>query len=192
MFGPAIRQSVGEFERRFEPNGEEYLFRARATTAPVRLSQPEMRDCVSSFRRGMKRIMIGIFLSIASLIVIPVLAFPARSTTNVELYGGTSAIVAVFLFALWRLWNSPARKFAHRAPAGLPLTKHEARARNLASIKWSNLVLVSIGVTIWLSLQIFDVDATSNQKLLWSLLAFVFFVLIAVQSFRKWRYQSKA
>lgn len=192
MFGPAIRQSVGEFERRFEPNGKEYLFKARATTAPVLLSQTEMRECVSKFRRGMRGLMIGVFASTVGLIVIPVLAFPDRSATDIELYGGTGTILAIFVLAWWRLWTSPARKFAHRAPAGLPLTKDEARARNLASIKWSNLVLVSIGVAIWLSLQLFDPQATFRQKLFWSLLALAFAVLIAVQSFRKWRYRSKA
>jgi hypothetical protein len=189
MFGSSIDQLTRSFEGRFEAVGDGYLFRPKPTAPPVRLSEGEMRDCVSDFRRGVWWVLGGVMVLTLALIIGSAYLFPSRNMRGIEGYGIIVIILAAFLAPWWRLWTLPERRFARRAPAGLGYTKAEVRVRTLLSVRWVNLGIGAVVIAALIGFELSDPRTTTQEKWFWSLIGLVMTALILVQSYRKWKHR---
>ena len=175
------------FAKRFEPNGEGYIYRPNLRAPGVLVTATERDRFVANFNRGFN---IATW-SIAGLCLVAVtIVFFATWPGRVPLYviflivGGC---VPVVVGANHWLWGAPNRALVGRTPVVEGRSKAEATKLAWQRLTWGRLGLSLLVVPILLLRVGNRNNLLVGWNRLWLVLAGAFLVLVAVQAFRKWR-----
>jgi len=194
MFGNAhFDRTYQLFADQFEENGDSFLYRKSMKGAPIRVSEAERDEFVTTFRRRVRytfwMVMPATFLLIGVLVIFG--PEPDSTSADIYLYCGLAAIMAPFVGAYLWAWYAPARELARRPPTGAAPTRDEVRRRMFSRMTYGQYVS-GVGACAFLLWKVsIKYDVLHGWGLLWPICAGTFVVGISVQTFRKWRYESK-
>lgn len=184
-----------QFADQFQPEGEDYLYRKYLKGAPVRVSAEERQRAIAAFEQRFKWLR-WLLLASAVAFLIPVgfvfVLFDGE-IPETGLYivtaAGLGLEIAVFAWAVMRLWNAPAKVFAMRSPVGRELTRDEVRRLGFARLSWGQLLggWAAFMLGIWALAA--RVDVIHGWGRLWLAAAAGLTLLVAGQAYRKWRYE---
>lgn len=192
MFG---YERAGEpFAGRFEPDGNNWLFRSSLTSPPIRVSTQERDEAIRDFKRHyywlLGLVVGGIFAAIAVLVIVDVSV--GRETRDWEMWAVLVPSIGVFFFAWFWVWRAPDRQFARRAPMGAAMEKVDARRVALGRLSYSQLAFAA-AVPWWLAVNdLTDPSASGLKRWGWATFAAILTVVALVQAFRKWRLGSRS
>lgn len=188
LFRSAIGQARTGFEARFEPLGEDWLFRARPTSVPVRVSSEERTAATKRYLRGIRWLSWGMLVGIfAACTLFVLLVDEASPDAGLGIYGTVALVVGAYCFGWWRLWTVPERSFSRRAPAGVARGREEVRRRHFAQLGWVQL-LGSAGMLLLMAvLHILDAAPGSRERWFWIVAVGFGLAFVALQVWRKWR-----
>ncbi len=178
------------FVAQFEPDGQGFLYRRNRTGPAVRLNAEEHADFVSGFARSLRLAGWAVF-GTTVFVGLTAGVWSAWAGTDVRPWAplGVGVLLLAFaLIVLW-LWNAPARQLAYRVPTAPGLSRDERRRQALARINYGVLAmgLLAVPFMLWNASRAWDI--LHGWGRLWIVAGVALFVLIAVQAFRKWRYE---
>jgi hypothetical protein len=178
-----------EFAKRFEPNGEGYLFRNRLGAPGYAVTAAERDQFVAEF--DLRVTWSGRAFFVALLVLCLGGAWYAvenaiELTQWMILPVIIGAMIINVAISLW-FWGEPVRRLEGRAQVAEALPMATARREALRKLGWDRLGLC-VGVAVLVAWQGYTQDPTfSGWSRLWLLGAGVLLVVAAVQAFRKWR-----
>ena len=176
------------FRDRFEPTDGGYLFRAKATSAPVKISEAEYAAAVATFERQMNWLLWGgpilflvVFCGIAGMQI-----WQGNDPGQVEIYLPTVAFIIVLVIVWLRLWTAPNRAFERKPVAGITRSKGEARRLALVRLSWSQLASYA-GIALFGIWHFSEGFSEGRWNILWAVLAVGICLLFAYRAFTKWQ-----
>jgi hypothetical protein len=186
------------FAQQFEPDGDGWVYRRSRKGAAFRLTAYERNRFVREFsgsRRGSEWIL---YAGAGPLMVGMIVLAKYRPDISLSSMSSLVAILAA-LFVLgipyalrlrW-IWNAPIRELRGRAPIAVERSPAEMRRVRLARLTYGQLAL---GAFVALVIAIPD-PPRERRFPGWNHFAlavgFVVLLLVAVQTFRKWRFDRK-
>jgi len=183
------------FADQFEPDGADFLYRRSSKGAPIRVSAGERDAFLDAFGRQYRRAFWGFLIFVILAIFGMVALFPdAPNSGNPlpEMIAGFIVLPAIILLGVHWMWNAPARALQHRQAVGFERSRDEMRAIKFAKITYRNLALATLGVPLLLLQVSGRFDVLHGWGRLWLIVAAIAIVLIAIQIFRKWRFERDA
>ncbi|MFT4253400.1 MAG: hypothetical protein QM608_13030 [Caulobacter sp.] len=176
------------FARRFEPDGDGYVFRHSLTSPAYRVTAAERDRFVADFGRGATLVFIGGGAAMLALLV----GGAWWSVTHGQVLSLIVGVVIVWGVVVnvgvtqW-LWGAPSRALRGRASAADGLSRPEARRQTLRRLSWMQLA-AGAGFAAIIAWRGYGADpGLTGEGRLWLGLAAVLAVVIAVQALRKWR-----
>ncbi len=181
---------IDAFAARFEGEGRDVVFRANLKAAPVRVTQAERDEEIARYRRAMRWMMLACVVSalgaISALVTVNI-AYDVEEQSW-EIWAVVLALTAGLLAATWYNHRAPDRRFADRLPIAAGLRQDEVRRRKFGQISWSNLAMAPLGALVMLI-------PRNNEELWgnwWNIklgAATLLMAAVAVQAYRKWRFE---
>lgn len=189
MFGASDRIAK-LFADRFEPDGQDFLYRKKVADVPVRVTAAEREAFIADYRRMISR---GYWITIvgtAVSIVIPIFFITTIPGLNGPylMFALVAAVFAVNMSIISQAGNAPSIALRTRAPAGPAKSPEEARAIRLSKITWGNLGLGAVVVGVALFQGAAKVDLTAGWNRLWLVAATLYYALLAYRVYQKLRY----
>ena len=183
------------FAEQFEPDAGGYLYRRSRKGVAIRVTSAERDRFVNAFVESQLRAVCISFASTGLLLM--GLVFLANWYPEMS-FNGIPSIVAICAAALvlsipyvlylkW-IWAAPARELQGRTPAAAARSSAEMRQVRLAALTSRQLGLAALGALV------LGVPMVRREQLYpgWNHFAFwtatALLLLIAVQAFRKWRF----
>jgi len=178
------------FANQFEPDGDHFIYRRYMKGAPVRVSAAERDEFIRAFDRFIRFGQWGIFVGTIALLL-GVVAYSMQS--DQDLSGGAAWLVLgivlmAYMPVYYWAWNRPARQLRDRQPIGAPRSRAEMRARMFSKMTYSQL-MQGAGMAL-----VVPIIASRLGNLLvgwnrlWLVMAGLLLLLMAIQAFRKWRF----
>jgi drug/metabolite transporter (DMT)-like permease len=195
MFGNSHFDRVKQmFADQFEPDGTDFIYRKSMKGAPIRVSSSERDGFISTFNRRLRYAAWGILpatlILIALLVVFAPSSDPDSASSQVLIYAGIAAIIAVFMWAYYWAWNGPARDLERRPTLGEARSRAEVRRIMLGKMTYGQLGIGALAIVALLFKVSGKHDLFSGWNRLWLVGAALGFAGIAFQAFRKWRFDS--
>jgi hypothetical protein len=179
------------FADQFESDGTDFLYRKRRKGAPIRVTEAERDRFVADYIRRMGYAQWSFASAFLLLIMLLFWFFPHPNSepATIVIWSGLGAMLVPFVFVHHRIFNSPARELERRPAVGEKRTRAEARQRRLANMTYGQFAsgVAAVLFLVW-KVSAKD-DAFHGWGIIWLLLAGVLIVGIAIQAFRKWRYE---
>ncbi len=176
------------FEGRFEPEGDDYLFRHALASPAYRVSAEERGRFVADFARTQKRALQAAFilmLVLGGAGVAWIMAFGGK--LDVPIAATVFGLTLINVVVMQRAWDAPRRALNDRTPVTEGLSKDQGRREGLRRLRWTNLA-VACGVAALIAWNGYAGDPQlSGHGRAWLGLAGFLLVLVAVQAVRKWR-----
>jgi len=186
------------FAEQFEPNGEGYLYRRSRKAAGIRVTSEERDRFVREFVDKLRGSQWVLYAATGILMIGLVVLAKSRSAISLSSVPSLIGIVAAALVLsipyaarCWWIFGAPARELRGRAPVVAKRSPEEIRDYRLEKLTWGHLGLATL-VSAFLALprvrreQLFP---GWNHFAFWT--AMVLFVLVAIQAFRKWRFDRR-
>jgi hypothetical protein len=179
------------FADQFTPDSGAFLYRKSMKGAPIRVSEVERDDFVTTFNRRVRYgtwAMVPAMLTLIGLIVwlIPNVDSAAAQTAT---WIGLTAIVVPFIAVYFWAWNAPARALERRPRQGAALSRDEVRQLKFSRMSYGQLGLVPPAAL----LLVWDKSGVGNMFHGWGIVRVACAGLLiagaGVQAFRKWRYE---
>lgn len=181
------------FADQFEPNEKGFVYRKYPSGAPIQISTPERDKYINAFNRYIKYSAWG--LGAGTVILIFSVALYATVTDidlpETSLFVGFGTIFIAFMSGHYWYWNLPARELRHRVPIGKARSRTEIRNLFFQNLTYGQLATgAGAGVILLLKARAGG-DMLSGWNIGWTGLAVSLFLLCAIQSVRKWRFDTK-
>jgi hypothetical protein len=183
-----------EFFHRFEPDGDDYLFRRKLTAPGYRVAAAERDRMVAQFNRRFT------WLSLMGPILL--LLVLAAATRVFGRYGaGWQKLAILATFAIWlglygvlfyRIWSAPVRAVRGQAPVDQGRSKMHAQRLALIRLTWGQLAGAAIAVPVMLLTVGAKVNLLVGWNRLWLVLAAALAAGIAVQAVQKLLVRTKS
>ena len=183
---------IEAFAARFEGQGRDLVFRASLKAPPVRVTEAERDEEISRYRRAMRWMMLGfLFLVIGTILALVAINMAyGFEEAPWQIWPLIGALSVGFLLATVHVRKSPDRRFADRLPAASALQPDEQRRHKFDRISWGSLAVAPLGALAIL--------IPRRDEMLWSFwwnikLGAVMLLLaaVAVQAYRKWRFEGE-
>jgi len=194
MFGYSpFRESVKSFAAQFREEGGEVVFRKDGKGAPIRVDAARRDAFIADFRRATWIATIGM---VAGMVVLSVgiVWFAVRSNAEfspIPIYVGCGAIfVAVMAWIAWA-WRAPARALQFRASSGKALTRQEVETTFFEKLTYGQLAVAAGAMAVGLFSVSRKQDVLQGWGLLWLVFFGALFILVLVQTIRKWRFDAR-
>lgn len=190
MFGRSFELARAGLAARFEADGDGWLFRARPTSVPVRVSDDERENAIADVLRSLRGLSWGMLagLMVAVGIVVAFTDNAADQHVDMLLYAATGFVITLFALGWWRAWSLPARRFERRAPAGIARTRDEARDHHIEQLGWGQL-LIGGAITVGISAShVLDRKGSMASHWFFGLLGAGAVGVLARTAWRKWRH----
>lgn len=182
------------FVAQFAPEGAGFVYRRFQVGAAYRATAAERDAFVADFdRRQRRRKWVFIALLIAMMVgfVALVLLFARNATSDALTVGFIAAVIAagaVFAVSSMRDYTAPARALAERTPISDALSTEERRTVALSNLTWGKLATAAA----LMGMLILRGYPFGGWNKLWFVLAGAGFLMVAVQAFRKWQFDSES
>jgi hypothetical protein len=178
------------FAKRFEADGDAYLFRASLGAPGIRVSAAERDGFVSQYVSRWRMLKWG---GLAVMLAVILLVVWASVSSGAELSETAIFLLLIVMGGLiaggsmW-LWYAPNRALAGRLASAPGRSKEEARKLAFRRMPWSNFG-VAVGFIALATAKLLSrhVDLLHGWSRLWLAGLAALAVLLAVQAFRKWR-----
>jgi len=188
MFGSTSRVKQG-FAKRFEPDGDGYLFRASIRAPGIRVSAAERDSFVAEFGRSVA-VATWVTAALTVLLFVGLALFTATNGASLPDYATFMAIavclIPLMAAFLW-LWNAPVRALRTRLPSAEGRSRDDARRFALQRMTWGQRGLAALTVPFVLLRVGYRHSLLVGWNRLWLLAAAILLVLLGVQAVRKWR-----
>jgi hypothetical protein len=179
------------FERQFEPEGDNFLYRFHQKGAPIPVSSAERDRFIEEYARRLKHstwiIYVGMTL-LGGAAILWIFAGGA-DVPDMAIYVSMSALALIAVY--YTIWagKAPARELARRAPVGRERTSAEVRRAWLVEMSYAQLAgTLAIGVLGCLGASNRHGGFTGWGRL-WPLAAAGLVALGCLQAYRKWRFE---
>lgn len=183
-----LRQS---FAAQFEPEqGRSFLYRQDQKGPAIRLNADEHKQFIQDYDRVLRwsfRVVFGGTILIGGGLA---LALGREiETRSWILYPPMAALMAGFV--AWQIWAryAPARALARRRPVSPALSPADSKGLAMRKLSYGRLAIGALAVPfmLWNASRAWDI--THGWGLLWIAGGVALFAIIAVQAFRKWRFE---
>jgi hypothetical protein len=151
MFGSQSRV-IDLFANRFEPSGDEFLFRTNIRAAGVVVSASERDRFVKDFSRRIGFVT-WIMATVTVLVIGVIAAVSVFNSANMPAFAMHSlgaAGLCGFLATFYWLWYAPVRSLKGRAPATEARSRADARRLALTRLTWGQLAIGAATVPVLL------------------------------------------
>ena len=191
MFGNShfdrMRQT---FQDQFSTDSNGFIYRKNQKGVPIRVSEFERDDCVTTFNKRIRYATWSIFPATVILILLLVWLIPDTNSpiASVAIWVGIAAILVPFMAIFYWAWNAPARDLQHRTPAGAALTKEEARTLAFSKITYGRLAIAAamgVGLVWKMSAKM---DVFHGGGVVWLVFGGFLIAFAGIQAIRKWRF----
>jgi hypothetical protein len=176
------------FARQFEPDGQGFLYRKDETGPALRINAQEQADFIAGYARALRR---AGWCMVATVVLGGFATGFYEGVPKVWMGGGMAVLMLAFVaFTLWAR-RAPDRALRERIPAAPGLSKVERKRLAFARINYGALTigLLAVPFALWNASRAWDI--LHGWGRLWIVAGGVLFVLIAVQAFRKWRFEAR-
>lgn len=138
-----VRQT---FADQFADDSPGFIYRKGQKGAPIRVSERERNEFISTFNRRVRYATWSIFPATVVLILLMAWLIPDAHSTAADLavWVGIGAILLPFMAVIYWAWNAPSHELQRRTPEGAALSKAEARALAFSKITYSQLALAAL------------------------------------------------
>jgi hypothetical protein len=179
------------FTDQFEPNGGSFLYRKSMKGAPIRVSEAERDEFVTTFNRRLRYSMWSIVPATVILIFLLVWLVPDTDSTagHVAMWIGIAAVIAPFLGGYYWAWNAPARELERRPQEGAARSREEVRQLMFSKMTYGQLGFAALAGLALVWKVSADTDVFHGWGMLWLIFAGLLIVAAGIQAFRKWRYE---
>lgn len=186
----ATRQAVEAFSSQFSVEADHIVYRRGMKGAPVRVSAEERDRFITSFNRSYRYLIWGGSIG-AGAVLLGIMIYAVLQGWELSQLQITAMVVLALAplgIGVFWIWNAPARALDGRATLGRPLSKDEFQRRAFARMPWINFLIMPPMMGL-LYLKVTGGTALlAGWNALWSALLILFFILVAVQAWRKWRW----
>ena len=193
MFTSSSARRLREsFAARFETVGADVFFRRNAAAAPTRVTPDERDDFIAGYARTMRYSSWGVVAgTIAVLGVVMVVAFRSRDGLPQWVVSmSVGVVLAASLAVHWWAWTRPWRTLQYRMASGQPRSPAELKRLFFARLSYGRLA-VGAGMAPLMVLNAARMqDVFHGWARLWIVGALALLLIVSVQAFRKWRYES--
>lgn len=180
------------FADQFETVGADIFFRKNSKGPPIRVSAEERDAFVAAYRRSIfwsyGLLIFGMIAGTAGLIFYVMRSgsdFPQIST-----YLGLGLLLALSVAIQLHAWHAPARALRYRMTAGASRSPEEMRRMFFERLTWSRLGGLAVVAAVIPLNAARHADILHGWGRLWLVASAALWVLLAVQAFRKWRYDA--
>ncbi|CAN5452713.1 hypothetical protein BH10PSE1_BH10PSE1_07040 [soil metagenome] len=180
------------FARQFEQDGQGFLYRKDETGPAIRINAEEQADFISGYSRALK---LAGWAMLATIVLggFATGFYEGAFGADRKIWGVTGMAVLLLAFVLFTLWarRAPDRALRYRVPVAPGLSKDERKRLAFAKISYGALAigLLAVPFMLWNAARAWDI--LHGWGRLWIAGGAALFALIAVQAFRKWRFESK-
>jgi hypothetical protein len=166
-----VRQA---FADQFEPDGAGFLYRKSMKAAPIRVTETERDNFLTTFNRRLRYANWAIVFGTVFLIgLLALLVRDVDSTAGqLGLWAGLGLILGFFLLIYSWAWGGPARDLERRPVVGLARTREELQQIKFAKITYKQLALAPVIAVLLL----FKVSAKNDVLHGWGMLWLIFAV----------------
>lgn len=158
MFGSQLNPLRQAFLEQFVTDADGLVFRKYQEGAPIRVSEIERDEFISTFDRRVRNAVLALIPSMLGMVAALVWLLPSVYTPSATLTIMAAAVLIIFCFSgyvSWA-WSAPARELSNRQPSAPPMTKDEARSAHFSRLSYGQLAvtaLFGIGLTWRISLE---------------------------------------
>jgi hypothetical protein len=171
-----------------DPNG--IVYRKGQKGAPIRISERERDEFVSTFDRRIRFAMWSIIPATVALILLEAWLIPDThsAVADVVIWAGIGTILLPFMSVFYWAWNAPSRELQRRMPEGAALSKAEARALAFSKITYSQLALAALmgAGLVWRKSG--ETDVFHGWGMVWLIFGGGLIGLCGIQAIRKLRF----
>jgi hypothetical protein len=186
---PSKRNRDG-FQRRFEADAHGYLFRAKPTSPPVRVTVEERDRACATFDRHMY--VLSISFSLVSIVAIGGIVAVTGAKGEIDhlaLWAVVLSMLGLFAVGFMRLWRAPDRAFGHRPPAGATRDRETARRLHFATLSYWQIGAGVAAAVLLVGAKAFDADLAIWERGIWMILGAAMIMVSFVSAWRKWRFE---
>lgn len=187
----SIEQLKTSFADQFEADGDGFLYRKEQKGPAIRVNAGEREDFIKAYGRALRYSIWVIAVGTVFVIIGTVLLWPEMLDHQWVLYVALFGMVAVAAgFQLWSRY-APARALRDRLPAKPARSNAEITRRSLTKLTYGQLAIGALAApfVVWNASR--RQDVLHGGGLFWTLAGAALFALVAVQAFRKWRFEAK-
>jgi hypothetical protein len=181
------------FADQFSAGATGIVYRKGQKGAPVRVSETERNEFVSTFNKRIRYAAWSIFPATVALILLLVWLIPDVDSPSAQIavWVGIAAILVPFMVIYHWAWNAPSRELGGRPPEGPALTENEARAVAFSKITYGQLGLAALtGVALVWKMST-KTDVLQGWGVIWLVFGAALLVLAGIQAIRKWRFSQQ-
>lgn len=182
-----------EFAKRFQPQGDGYVFRERADRPGYAITRAERDEMVETFGRQFNRlnwgcIVGGVVLMLGVAWIGEDMGLPDPGPL---IYAVIALMALVYMSAVFQLWGAPKRRLAART-ATIPTATVDDGRRALRDLSWKTLGLCVL-MAAFVGFRAYGKDPTfhDGSSRFLAAMGIVLLVIAAVQAFRKWRSEAR-
>jgi hypothetical protein len=178
------------FSKRFEPDGDDYLFRARISAPGIPVSAGERDGFVAVYQRASRWALwgiVGLAMAVAMIQYVALAMSDRQRAGEITLYVVLGLGTAVYVAVNQWLYNAPVRALRGRAPTSPGRTKVDAQRIRFQRMTWSYITGMAVLVVVaWLRLAPKHNLFVGWNKL-WLVGLGVYALLLARVAFYKWK-----
>ncbi len=182
-----------KFAAQFEPDGNGFVYRKYAKDAPIPVNASERDKYIEDFNRSTKFRLWAV--AGATILFILALSFYQVKTSagpsGLPIYCGLAVILGAYLISHYWAWNRPARELRDRGAIGEARSRVEMKQRSLARLTYGEIAAAAVTPLLLLLQVDLKRDLFSGWNLFWLVLVAAILCLVAVQAYRKWRFDSQ-
>lgn len=177
------------FAKRFEPNGEGYLFRSDLAAPGRAVSAAERDRSIEQFGRVLVGANVGFFVLLIVALGGGLWFYIGRGADVpvLAVYLMLGALIILYVAVTTWFFQAPVRAFADRPAVGLGLTKSEARLAGLRSVTWGRLGLCVVIALVVIAKGYGQDPTLRGEAWFWFAVGAVLIAMACVQGIRKWR-----
>jgi hypothetical protein len=195
--GSSVQQMKESFEAQFDDAGENrYLYRRNQKGEAIPVTAEERDRFIRQYVRRIWFILGGMMAVLLVFwgVVIWWTISDSRNFPDTAMYVGTVVIAAVPITLMYWIRGAPARELEGRTPVGRERSSDEMKAIFFKKTSYGQLAgAAAFGLIVPLMMGFgkSPVDVFHGWGRLWWILGGALALFVAIQAFRKWRFESE-
>lgn len=181
------------FADQFEQDGAGFVYRRFQKGAAIRVTAEERSRFIDEFNRNLRRGMWIMYIGIAVALGGAVLFSALRGSdlSQAALFVGVGVVLIPYLFYNYWVWGAPARELAGRTPVAGERSPDEVRRLRFQRMTYGQLGIAALAGLAFPFFGSARQDVFSGWNRLWLVFGGALVLFVAVQAFRKWRFDQE-